>query len=241
MNKIIHQISHQYQPTNNSCGYTALAILLSHYGKSYKPEELIQKIPQPKDSEGTSHGSVTAQLVDWLQTEGYQIQMYASDLFILDLSWKDKSSQEIKDRLVEIRNARKIPIMDNHWTKVYVDAYIAMLDHGAQLTVVRFITTQLLYDLLKKGPVFANICSTAIDGIGRSLTEGLRELKYDDLNGEISTHSVVVYGHDEKGNFLVADPWDGLLSHSPEDMVLAIEAAQIECDNQIFVISKDVI
>ena len=56
----------------------------------------------------------------------------------------------------------------------------------------------------------------------------------DDINGTISTHSIVIYGNDEEGNFLVADPWDGLEVTDPETMLCAITAAEIECDSQCF-------
>lgn len=238
MKATAHKVTHHFQPTNNTCGYTALAILLSYYGKQYSPEELVSKVPQPKDAEGTSHGSVTAQLADWCQTNGYQTHMYVSDMYMLDLSWKNKSSAQIKQRLEEIGTKRKASLLDSHWTKVYVDAYVSLLDHGAQLTITPFITSKLLYELLQNGPVYANICSTANSGNGRTINPGLRETKADDLDGGVFTHSVVIYGNDENGNFLVADPWDGLVVTEPEQMVLSIEAAQIECDNQIFVITK---
>lgn len=210
MDKVSHSITHHYQPTNNMCGYAALATLLSYYDKEYSLEELVAKVEQPKDAEGTSHGSVTAQLADWCQTEGFQAHMYVSDMFILDLSWQGKSSAEIKQRLEEVKGKRKVSIMDDHWVKVYENAYLSLLEHGADLTVVQFITTELIYKLLKDVS--------------------------DDLNGKISTHSIVVYGHDEEGNFLISDPWDGMMSMQPEKLILAIAAAQIECDNQIFVI-----
>jgi hypothetical protein len=238
MNKIQHKTTHYNQPTNNTCGYAALATLLSHYESSYKPEDLVSKVPQPKDADGTSHGSVTAQLADWCQTQGFQVHMYVSDMYILDLSWQNKSSKEIKARLEEIGTKRQASIMDSHWTKVYVDAYIAMLEHGAELTVKPFITTKLLYELVEKSPIYVNICSTANSGTGRAVNDSLRKKKVDDVHGSISTHSIVIYGNDEGGNFLVSDPWDGLVTIEAEQMVLAIEAAQIECDNQIFVIAE---
>ncbi|MDB5160840.1 MAG: Peptidase family protein [Candidatus Saccharibacteria bacterium] len=238
MNETLYEVTHYYQPTNNTCGYAALAILLSYYGKKYKPEELVDKVPQPKDAEGTSHGSVTAQLADWCQTEGFQVHMYVSDMYILDLSWKDKSSAQIKERLEQVKSKRKISIMDSHWVGIYENAYLTMLDHGADLSVVQFITTELLNELLKKGPIYANICSSASSGKGRTTTPRLHEDVIDDVNGAISTHSVVIYGNNEEGSYLVADPWYGLMVIKPELMVLAIEAAQIECDNQIFVIKE---
>ena len=238
MKKIIYQVNNYAQPTNNTCGYAALATLLSYYTKGYKPEELVNIIPQPKDSEGTSHGSVTSQLADWCQLEGFKTHMFTSDMYITDLSWKDKSSKQINERLEQVKYKRKVPIMDSHWVEAYENAYLSMLNNGVELTIVQFITTELLYKLLEEGPVFANICSSASTGRGRTISTELRTDKIDDLNGRISTHSVVIYGNNEDGDFLVADPWDGLMTVEPEHMVLSIEAAQIECDNQIFVIKK---
>lgn len=163
--------------------------------------------------------------------------MYSSDLFILDLSWKDKNSTEIAQRLKQVTPTRRIPVLDSHWTRVYAEAYTSLIYSGAKLTVTPFITSELLFTLLKDGPIFANICSTASSGKGRIKIKNLRESEPDDESGIIGTHSIVIYGHDEDGNFLIADPWDGLTSHTPEHLVLSIEAAQIECDNQIFVIS----
>ncbi len=238
MNKTRHQVTHYFQPTNNTCGYTALAILLSHYGKEIKPEELVDKVPQPKDADGTVFGSVTAQLAEWVQKEGLHVHMYVSDAYIVDLSWKNKSSKQIRDRLEQVKLKRSVPVMDKHWVGIYENAYLSLLDSGADLSVEQFITTKLLYRLLKDGPVYANICSSANSGKGRTLSKELRKDIQDDIAGRISTHSVVIYGNEENGDFLVADPWDGLVTTKPEQMVLAIEAAQIECDNQIFVIER---
>lgn len=38
---MIHKVTHQYQPTNTSCGPTAASMLLSHYGSSITPKEAI--------------------------------------------------------------------------------------------------------------------------------------------------------------------------------------------------------
>lgn len=232
------KVKHYYQPTNNTCGYTALATMLSHYDSEYTPEEIADKVPQPKNDDGTLQGSVTSQLVDWCQTQGFQVHMYTSDLWVLDLSWKDKNTDEIKELLEKIKSTRDIPAIGAHWTKVYIESYISMINNGAKLTVTPLIKTNLLYELLQEGPIYANICSTANDGKGRTRNIGLRESVIDYIEGRVSTHSVVIYGNDEDGNFLVADPWDGMTIIEPEQLVLSIEAAQIECDNQIFIIKK---
>lgn len=235
METIEWKVNHHYQPTNNTCGYAALATFLSFYERRIDPEELVSQIPQPKDSEGTSHGSITAQLAIWCQEQGFKVKMFASDMYVLDLSWKNKDSTEIKDRLKEVANDRVVNILGEHWTKIYIDAYISMLDKGAKLEVTPFITTELLNELLSKGPVFVNICSSKSSGNGRTITSGLRESQGDDLNGNLGTHSVVLYGKNKNGEYLISDPWDGLITMNSEHLVIAIEAAQIECDNQIFV------
>lgn len=238
MSRIKHKIKHHYQPTNNTCGYAALATLLSHYGEQLTPEELVRKVEQPKDAEGTSHGSVTAQLADWCQTNGYQVNMFVSDMYILDLSWTNKSTKQIKQALERVKSKRANQLMDSHWVNVYEEAYLSMIKHGSELSSVQFITSKLLNELLEKGPVYVNICSSAHTGRGRTNSTELRKDEIDDLNGRVSTHSVVLYGVDENGDYLISDPWDGLTTCTPEHMVLSVEAAQVECDNQVFTISK---
>jgi hypothetical protein len=241
MKKCLYDIKHVYQPTNDTCGYAALAILLSHYGTDITPAELVKQVPQPKDSSGVSRGSSTSQLAGWTQAQGFRVHMYASDMFILDLSWRDKNSKQIKQRLEEIKSQRTITILDDYWAKVYEESYITMLSQGVDLTVVQFIDTKLINKLLSRGPIYANISSTALRGKGRSrsfIVNGQRSSKLDDVNGRVSTHSTVIYGCDGKDNYLVADPWAGLIKVNAEHLVLAIEAAQIECDNQIFIITN---
>jgi hypothetical protein len=66
----------------------------------------------------------------------------------------------------------------------------------------------------------------------------VRQEVLDDINGEVGTHSVVIYGNEEGGSFLLADPWDGLTKVEPETLLCAITAAEIECDAMCFQVSK---
>ena len=63
----------------------------------------------------------------------------------------------------------------------------------------------------------------------------MRKIDDDDIHGKITNHSVVVYGKDETGNYLINDPWKELGFHviEPEHLLCAITAAQVECDNLI--------
>lgn len=236
MNTIRHQITPHLQPTNNRCGYAALATLLSHYDKSFSVEELISKVPQPKDNLGKTYGSLTAQLADWCQTEGLQVTMFASDMYVLDLSWKSYDSNKLLQRLIKVHDKRTSPLLDKYWMGMYEQAYIDFLEHGGELQVKQFISSDLLLKLLQKGPIFVNVCSAVSSGNGRTVSPKLRSSIPDDIHGTIVTHSVVAYGINKAGNFLIADPWYGDVILSPEELVLSIAAAQIECDNQIFIL-----
>lgn len=236
MKAIEHNVKHIYQPTNSTCGYASMSILLSYYNKDISVDDLLKVVPHPKDEKGNETGSVTAQLVAWCQQQGFKTHMYSFDCLVLDLSWQKLNKKELIARLKAVRGKRDAKVFSKHWANIYIDAYLAMLEAGAKLTIQPFVTTKLLYKLLEKGPVFANICSTARTGKGRNRNVGLRKSVLDDVNGLVSNHSIVLYGNDSKGNFLVADPWEGMIISNPETMITSITAAQIECDNQVFVI-----
>jgi hypothetical protein len=73
-------------------------------------------------------------------------------------------------------------------------------------------------------------------GIGRTNDDS----EPDDVHGKAWNHTIVIYGVDEAGNFLVADPLRKPGRHviEPERMIAAISTAQIECDNLLIQIKK---
>lgn len=238
MKAIEHKVKHIYQPTNNTCGYASLSMLLSYYNVDKTVDELTAEVPQPKGEDGVPYGSVTAQLVQWCEENNLHSHMYAFDPAVLDISWQKLSSKQILERLKTLKDTHTTPILGEHWSKVYMQAYIAMLEAGAELTVRPTVSTRLIYDLLQKGPVYANVCSSVMTGVGRTRNTGLRKSVSDDREKRLNNHSIVIYGNDKEGNFLVADPWDGLTVIDPELMICSITAAIVECDSQLFVIKS---
>lgn len=122
------------------------------------------------------------------------------------------------------------------WTKQYTQAYIDFVLEGGVLRIQPSVTTSLLYELLKTGPFLPCVSYSTLYGASRS--RNIDDLKSvdDDIDGRAMNHSIVVYGNDNEGNFLIADPWKkpGLHIIEPERMIAAISTAQIECDNLLF-------
>ena len=239
MKAVEHKVKHYYQPTNSSCGYASLAMLLSYYDFHITPKEVIKQVNVRNHGKESGDGSVTAQLAAWVVTQGYDVEFYSFDSQITDLSWSKLSQQEILEQLKKVKDVRDVKALGGkEWSKLYVQAYIDLIKSGGILHVRPYVTTKLLYALLNKGPVYANIASTTLRGKGRQRMVGLHKSITDDINGTTATHSIVIYGNDEKGNFLIADPWVGLVVIEPETIAVVITAAQIECDNQVFVIER---
>lgn len=206
------------------------------------PEELVRKVPQPADQQGNPVGSITSQLITWCQGQGLQATLYTFDCMIIDLTWSKLSKEEIIARLEAVKDTRNVRgLGDKHWSKVYVESYIEMLKSGAELKVLPYVTPEMLYDLLKKGPVYANVVAPVLYNNGRKRHWEVRQAELDDKDGIIGTHSLVIYGNDSDGNFLLADPWEGQQTASQAAMTAAITAAQIECDNLCFQIERHTI
>lgn len=244
MQAIKHDITHHYQPTSTSCGYASLSMLLSHYNHDTPAADLLKEVPQAKNEDGVPIGSLTAQLAEWCVKQGYEVDFISFDFLITDLSWSGLSSEELLGKLEFVKDIRDVHnVGGKYWSKVYVEAYINFIKAGGKLTIQPHVTTKLLYEKLQDGPVYVNICSSVIHGTGRQQypepdTDKLLSVD-DDIHGAIGTHSVVIYGNDSDGNFLVADPWDGLEVIGAETMLCGITAAQLECDAQCFQIRKN--
>jgi hypothetical protein len=243
MQAIQHDITHHYQPTSTSCGYASLSMLLSHYGHDISTEKLLREVPQGKDEDGEPIGSLTAQLAEWCARHGYEVDFISFDFLITDLSWAGLNNEQLVQKLESVKDVRDVQnVGGKYWSQMYVQAYIDLIRAGGKLSVRPHVTTQLLYEKLRNAPVYVNICSSVVHGTGRRLhpeADTSKRLRVDDdIHGTIGTHSVVIYGNDESGNFLVADPWDGLEVIHPETMLCGITAAELECDAQCFQLTK---
>ena len=231
---IQHKIDFALQPTNTTCGYTALSMLLSFYDKKVSTEELTASVEQPTDKDGHPVGSITTELVQWCLNQGFKSHLYSFDCQMLDLSWNKLTQEDLKTKINDFSGSRNVLGLGRDYGQRYMDGYAAMITLGGKLAVLPHVTSELIDTLLATGPVYANVCSDVMDNIGRTETVGLRQFQEDDKDGSLHTHSIVVYGKNEDGDYLVADPWRGPRTLSAETLLCSITMAQIECDNMIF-------
>jgi hypothetical protein len=236
MNTTTHKLKHQYQPTNTTCSPTALSILLEHYNKVISPLEIEATVPQAINEQGEKVGTINQQLATWCISQGFDVSIYTFDCQIIDQSWAGLDPEKQIKRMQLRKNGWIIPGMGEDWTKEYTQSYIDFITAGGTLQIQPAVTTRLMYELLESGPFLPCVSFSTMYGSARATNMGEVESIDDDINGKAVNHSIVVYGNDESGNFLIADPWrkPGLHTIEPERLVAAISTAQIECDNLLF-------
>jgi hypothetical protein len=234
---IVHKITHHFQPTNTTCGYAALATLLSFYDKRVTVEDILKNVEQPLNENGEPGGSITTELIRWCLGEGFASDLYSFDLEMLDLSWQKLSQQEMLKKIEFYATTRDVLGLGQDYAKRYLYGYANMIKAGGKLSTLPHVTTKLLNNLLKDAPLYVNVCSDVMDNKGRTKSTGPRLDEEDDVNGRIHTHSIIVYGMNDTGNYLVADPWSGLRELDAETLLCSISMAQVECDNMIFQLS----
>ena len=217
-------------------------MLLGYYGDQKTVEELSVNIPQLENEKGEKMGTINQQMATWCLSQGYDVSLYTFDCQVIDQAWANLPQETMLERLELRKTGWTVPSLGNDWTKAYAQSYIDYVNAGGELNIQPAVTSQLLYKLLETGPVLPCLSFSTLYGEGRSRIDGEENEKsiHDDIKGRALNHSVVIYGNDKEGSFLVADPWQkpGLHVVEPERMLAAISTAQIECDNLLFQISK---
>lgn len=208
-------------------------MLLSHYDKKISVDKLLADVPQARNNQGEPIGSVSAQLATWCIEQGFDVEFWSFDFLITDLSWRGLAQDELLRKLEEVKDVRDVSqVGGKEWSKIYAQAYIDFIKAGGTLFVEPHITSKLLYNKIQVAPIYVNVCASVMNGNGRM--DNSDPKIPDDIHGSVGTHSVIIYGVTENGDFLIADPWSGLLVKDAETMLCAITAANLECDSQIF-------
>lgn len=237
---IEYQITHYYQPTNNSCSQASLAMIFSYFGEPMTPEAIIGKIPVNKNDKGEDWGTLNQELATWCIGQGYNVRMYTADFQIIDLSWIGLAKDELLSRMEAAKTHRDIASLGKEVSQRYMQSYSNFVNAGGDLQIVPYMSTKLLDDLLAEGPFIVSVCFNVLHTRGRTKSTGLRESELNDMDGYLANHSVVVRGKDDAGNYLIADPWEkpGFHIVEPERLLAAMDASQMECDNLIYQLRK---
>ncbi len=239
---IEYKITHYLQPTNHSCSQTAVAMLLSHYGEILTPEDILAKAGVNQDESGNDIGTVNQDLATVCISLGYEVTIHSADFQLLDISWAGLSRQSLQDKLRLVLPARRVAALGDFWSQQYLHSYINFLEKGGELKITAYFSEQYFDELLVKGPFLCGVCPGVLYSLGHDRVQSgvIRESVPDDINGEVGTHSVIVYGKSDSGQYLVADPWYGDQEVAAEALVAGCAAAQIECDNLIVAVKKRV-
>ncbi len=197
-------------------------------------------IPVNKNDKGEDWGTINQQLATWCLSQGFEVDMYTADFEIIDLSWVKLPKEKLLERMELAKDQRDVLALGKEWSKIYTQSYIDFVKTGGQLHIQPYMTTKLLDDLLPVSPLLLCVCYNVLYTSGRSKDIGLRKAETNDLNGKLTNHSIVIYGKDDDGNYLIADPYKepGLHTVEPERMLAAMTAAQMECDNLLFQLKK---
>jgi hypothetical protein len=235
-----HTFTPQLQPTNNSCTQTATAMLLSHYDNQTTVDAVLADAHVQKLDTGEDAGSSMQQLAIYCLDQGYKIEMYSFDSLILDFSWIGLNKDELLRRFEKIKDIRSVDSLGKKFTHQYVEEYIKFIQKGGSLIIQPYPTKELLTDLIQQGPICVAVNYTTMMGVGHSRNIGLRKDIKDDLENNISTHAILVYGQDEGGDFLISDPWGAPQQNtlSSDQLIASIMAAQWLCDNVFFRVIK---
>lgn len=214
--------------------------MLSYYGKDSTPEQIAEDIPVGLNDKGEPWGTINQQLATWCIGQGYEVKMYTFDCQVIDQSWRDLDKAKLLERLEAAKAGRNVPSLGQEWSKMYLQSYIDFINAGGELHIQPHVTSKLLYELVRDGPLLTSVCFNTLYGTGHGKDIGLRKSEIDDVYGKTTNHSIVIYGVTENGDFEIADPWQepGMHTIEPERMIAAIIAAQIECDNLLFQLKK---
>lgn len=220
MKAVSHEIEHVYQPTNISCGQSAVSMLLSAYGVRMDVRDVMKAIPMLKDDDGEEWGTFGVDLARYCMQRGFAATYVSFDCLLTDQAWSKFSPKTLRRKLSVKR--KPVPAIGKKLTASFLRSYENFLKERGELLIGPRLTSSSLYSQLKKGPVVALVTFGAMYGRGTG------------------THFVVVYGNDAKGNFLVADPWEHPGRHvvEPERLVAAVMAGQMTCENGVFWIRK---
>jgi hypothetical protein len=240
MAHIEHKITAIKQKTSE-CMQTATTQLLSFYDPGTTVEDVIKEVPVYVEN-GEKIGTSPGHLAAYLAQKGYKTTAFIFDVELFDLSWGNKSGDEIVNLLRE--RAKDIPA--NSWLAKYkhvlIDGWELFVKSGGTIKSPS-LSVKLLQDLLVNHPFLLMVNSTYLNHVSKREYDKSSDKFVDDpIKGRSLTHAVTCAGYKE-GGFLIVDPDPpkGEKHHrwiKEDHLIASVMAAQTESDNLLIVIDK---
>jgi hypothetical protein len=167
MEAVAHDLTHFFQTAEVNCGYTALAMQLSHYGSGLTPEDIYLSAPRIVADGVERAGSLASQLAAWALGAGYEARLTTFDFLIMDLAWASLDGPALVARLTAVRDTRDVPSLGRALSQTYVDEYVRYLEAGGQLVILPHVNSESIYEKLRHGPVGVSVCMAPLYGHGR--------------------------------------------------------------------------
>lgn len=187
------QLRIEEQPTDTTCGPTALQAVYRYYEDEVPIATLADEVPQLENG-----GTLGVLLGIHALRRGYRARIYTYNLQLFDPTWF-KSREHLAERLALQAERRNDPNV-----REGSQAYLEYLQLGGE---VRFeeLTEELLQRLLAGDrPILTGLSATYLYRTSRELDD----CTIDDVAGKPVGHFVVLSGYDaERGTLLVSDPW----------------------------------
>jgi hypothetical protein len=183
------------QPTETTCGPTALHAVYRYLGDEVDLDQLVTEVPSVHNG-----GTLAVMLGCHALRRGYQARLYTYNLTMFDPTWFRPRRVELAERLVE-QAQHKSDARLQEATR----AYLEFLELGGSIRYEE-LTEALLQGLLARDlPVLTGLSATYLY---RSARERPWDDYPDDVAGQPVGHFVVLSGYDsEKRTILVSDPW----------------------------------
>ena len=132
---------------------------------------------------------------------GFKATIHSYNLTLLDPTWSELSMPELKAKLELLHKAKHAPKL-----RKAIEAYIRFIELGGKVAF-EDLRASTFEKYFKKGvPVLCGLSATYLYRSMREYTDKNDHSVFDDIHGEPMGHFVVVYGMDEKKQFMVADP-----------------------------------
>ena len=184
------------QPDDVTCGPTSLHAIYHNYGYQISLHRLISEIEM---LEGGGTLGVFLGL-DALK-RGFDATIHSVNLEIFDPTWVNLSMEALADKLRQEYAAKHRAKL-----RVAIKAYLRFIELGGIVSLKDFKPGLFDRYFKKNVPLIAGVSTTFLYQSKREYTNSDNMSVFDDIHGDPTGHSVVVYGENEEKKFLIADP-----------------------------------